>query len=623
MHVSSNVLRLCLGCPLALVLAGCADSTTFAPATGGASPDAGLAIRGRVYGGQQPIAGANVYLYAANTTGYGNASVSLLSAPGYVTTSASGTFAITGEYTCPSAAAQVYVYSVGGNPGAGGTNAAAGLLAGLGNCGSLTSSTFIMVNEVSTIATAYAIAGYATDAKHVSSSSSTLGLAGIANAFAAIQNLETLGTGVALAATPGANGTVPQSEIDTLANILASCINSPAPSSTGCATLLSNATNAIGTEPTDTATAAINIAHNPGANLATLYGLATASAPFQPALTSQPNDFTIAITYTGGGLSNPYGLAIDASGNVWTANLSNNTLSEFNPSGVAQSGSGFTGGGLNDPRQLAVDTSGNVWITNLGGNVLSEFDSSGAPVSATGHTGALNDAYGVAIDGSGNVWVANDNASSLGEFNFAGVTQTGIGGFTGGGLDEPYGVAVDTSNHIWAGNYHSVLSEFMNNGSPISSSGYTGGGLDASLGIAVDGSGNVWTTNENNNSLSMFNSSGVAQSGSGGFTGGGLNTPVAIAIDGSGNVWASNIDGNSISEFSSLGAAISGASGYDGGGLSSPIGIAIDGSGNVWVTDSVEAGASITELVGAATPVVTPIQANLKSPYGSHAVNKP
>ena len=55
--------------------------------------------------------------------------------------------------------------------------------------------------------------------------------------------------------------------------------------------------------------------------------------------------------------------------------------------------------------------------------------------------------------------------------------------------------------------------------------------------------------------------------------------------------------------------------------MSGPHGIAIDGSGNVWVSNL--QGNSLTEIVGAATPVVTPIVANLKSPYGQHAVNKP
>jgi hypothetical protein len=46
-------------------------------------------------------------------------------------------------------------------------------------------------------------------------------------------------------------------------------------------------------------------------------------------------------------------------------------------------------------------------------------------------------------------------------------------------------------------------------------------------------------------------------------------------------------------------------SGYNVGGL------AIDGSGNVWVTG----GNQITEFLGAAAPVVTPLAANLGNPY--------
>ena len=49
---------------LPLVVAGCSFSPTAAP-----SPDAGLALQGVVHGGQQPINGAHVYMFAANTTG--------------------------------------------------------------------------------------------------------------------------------------------------------------------------------------------------------------------------------------------------------------------------------------------------------------------------------------------------------------------------------------------------------------------------------------------------------------------------------------------------------------------------------------------------------------------------
>jgi hypothetical protein len=112
-------------------LAGCSGAAfsglNQAAATGGV---AGARLAGTVHGGQQPIAGAHVYLFAASATGYGgagiaastsNASVSLLTGGSgttldssggatngdyFVTTDSSGNFSITGDYTC-TAGAQV------------------------------------------------------------------------------------------------------------------------------------------------------------------------------------------------------------------------------------------------------------------------------------------------------------------------------------------------------------------------------------------------------------------------------------------------------------------------------------------------------------------------------------
>ena len=56
--------------------------------------------------------------------------------------------------------------------------------------------------------------------------------------------------------------------------------------------------------------------------------------------------------------------------------------------------------------------------------------------------------------------------------------------------------------------------------------------------------------------------------------------------------------------------AISGSNGFQHG-LGQPDSIAIDGSGNVWIVDNEDG--NVTELVGAATPVVTPIAAAVKN----------
>jgi lysophospholipase L1-like esterase len=272
--------------------------------------------------------GAHVYLLAANTANTyvpqqasvpvlnGQVSVSLLTSAGntsldgsggatngdyYVATDSLGDFSITGDYTC-TPGAQVYLYALGGDPGAG-TNLAAGLMAVLGNCpaaGNFQAATpNVVVNEVSTIAAAYALADFATDATHVWETGTTQAQSGIANAFANASNLASLSTGAALTTTPG-NVTVPQAEIDTLANILAGCVNSMGAASSACSGLFANAlsSGSSGTAPGDTATAAINIAHNPVVNIAALYPLASSSPPFEPSLTSQPADFTIPLVAT-------------------------------------------------------------------------------------------------------------------------------------------------------------------------------------------------------------------------------------------------------------------------------------------------------------------------------------
>ena len=150
MRLRTSTLLSCFALlPVAAVLSGCSMVQTALP-----SANLGSAIKGNVHGGQQPVAGAHVYLMAAGVSGYGGASTSLLvpsstglsdSVGAYVQTAADGSFSITGDYTC-TANTQVYLYVLGGNPGAG-VNSAAGFLAALGNCpssgGFVTQSPFI------------------------------------------------------------------------------------------------------------------------------------------------------------------------------------------------------------------------------------------------------------------------------------------------------------------------------------------------------------------------------------------------------------------------------------------------------------------------------------------------
>ena len=651
-----------------LLLAGCSVKPGFnSGATTQSSSVPGAAIQGRVHGGQQPIVGARIYLYGANTGGYGSSysSISLLASGAgkdsngnyYVTTGTGGSFSIAANgFTCPSNNPQVYLYSIGGNPGLaeGTNNTAAGLMAALGPCSGIDSVGYVVVNEVSTVATAYAIAGFSADATHVSSSNSSLATLGIGNAFGAVANLETLGTGTALATTPAwtvngvtppsGNGAPPQQEINTLANILAACINTTGAvtggaSPTPCYTLFTNALSGglTGTTPSDTATAAIYIAHNPGIsnNITNLFSLQTATSPFQPDLSVAPSDFTVAITYSGGGLGGtsfyaPEGVAVDGYGNVWVPNYSSNVVSEFNYRGASLAGeNGFNSAGLNEPTSVAIDIYGNAWIANYQGNSISEISSTGVNLSG-GKPGyyvnnGLNAPYGITIDSAGNTWVANNGGNDLSEFSNGGAPLSGSNGFSGAALTAPTGIAADTSGNVWTVDYgaadpYLVGTMTVNTAIQINA-GFSGGGLGAPYAVAIDNSGNFWVTNETggssgNGSISKFSSGGTAATNSP-YSDGGVWGPYGIAIDGAGNVWVANFGGWSISELNSSGTAISPSSTGYAPQLISPYSLAIDPSGNVWVaTDN--GSASLTELVGAATPVVTPLAAGAK--YGQLGV---
>ena len=136
--------------------------------------------------------------------------------------------------------------------------------------------------------------------------------------------------------------------------------------STTCATLFTAATPPGGVAPTDTFQAAIDIALNPGNNAATLFGLVTPSAPFQPTLGTAPTDFAVGIQYNGGPIANSggvFGIDIDASGNAWVTVVARGAVvanvTEISPAGAILSGpTGYLSGSLSTPWGIAIDNSG-------------------------------------------------------------------------------------------------------------------------------------------------------------------------------------------------------------------------------------------------------------------------
>jgi streptogramin lyase len=154
------------------------------------------------------------------------------------------------------------------------------------------------------------------------------------------------------------------------------------------------------------------------------------------------------------------------------------------------------------------------------------------------------------------------------------------------------------------------ISKFSSSGAPISPApfGYSGGGVINPSPVAIDPLSNVWVANESASSISKFSSAGEPITTSG-ITGSGVYGPVALVIDSTGNVWVANTrTSGTISEFNSSGEALSGSNGYISGNAGSNgfSDIAIDSSGNVWV-----AGQVLGEFIGLARPTTTPLVACL------------
>jgi len=605
LHLTRPTALLALAAALA-ALTGCAGlspttdtlSTTPAPA---AKPH----VHGTVFGGQQPIAGSTIQLYAVNTTTLQGASTPLIAST--VLTDAYGGFDITGLYTCP-ANALVYIAAAGGNPGAG-VNPAAVLIAGLGPCSALSASTFITLNELTTVATAFALQPFMADYQHTGATASQL--TGITNAFNMIDVLVNIATG----SSPGpvaTSATVPVAELNSLADILAGCVNS---NGTGdaCMLLFYNSDPPSRGIPTDVTGAALGIAASPAFSVYYLYDLLPSDVPFNPTLPSAPNDWTVSLTLTGNGINGPHSIAIDAAGNAWVSNPGNSSVTKFSPTGAALSGpSAFTAGGLFGPQGIAIDLSGNAWIANTAADSVIELSSTGSPLSGTSGftTGGIDAPIAIAIDKQSNAWVANFAGNSVTEISNTGVASGSSPLSLGGLLSAPTSIAIDPSGNIWAtSGGNGTLVAFTAGGTVQTGAGITDGYLQGTAGLAIDSTGTAWAVQPGNNALTVI-ASNFAPSpiGSPDFVTG-LSQPLDIAIDGGGNLWItnSNSSGGIAQLAAGTGTVISGFSNL--GSLNTPIGLAIDGSGNIWTANS--ASDSVSIFLGMASPTTTPLVAQL------------
>ena len=287
---------------------------------------------------------------------------------------------------------------------------------------------------------------------------------------------------------------------------------------------------------------------------------------------------------------NPYGVAVDGSGNVYVADYGNHKIRKITPAGVITTlaGSGSIGSAdgsgssasFNYPSGVAVDGNGNIYVTEYKNNkirkitpagVVSTLAGNGSFGSADGNgvTASFSFPFGIAVDGSGNVYVTDNGNHKIRKITPAGVVSTLAGSGSASSTD----------------------------GTGVSAS------FNAPSGISVDGNGNLYVTDFSTNKIRKVTPAGVvstlAGSGSVGSVDGtgvsaSFNGPESVAVDGSGNIYVADANNNKIRKITPMGevstlAGNGSVGSADGMGPSAsfsyPGGIAVDGSGTIFVAD--------------------------------------
>jgi sugar lactone lactonase YvrE len=235
------------------------------------------------------------------------------------------------------------------------------------------------------------------------------------------------------------------------------------------------------------------------------------------------------------GLSTPHGVALDAGGNIYIADVGNNRVLKETPSAGGYVESTVASAGLNKPSGVAVDTNGNVFIADTVNNrILKETLSGGTYTESVVPTTGLQDPLGISVDQSGNLFITDSyHARVLKETYSGGIYTQSL---VLGGPTWPDGVAVDASGNVYVcaptDGYVAKLTPTGN--------GYTlthiGSMLGQPHGVAVDAAGDVYIADGGGNRILKETPSGSTYTQSV-IVPNGLNQPQAIAVDSSGALY--------------------------------------------------------------------------------------
>ncbi len=360
-------------------------------------------------------------------------------------------------------------------------------------------------------------------------------------------------------------------------------------------------------------------------------------------------------------LNAPYGLAVDAAGNLYIADLGNARIRQVSPEGIIWTFAGGDSAGirLTQPRNLALDGSGNLYVSDFGDHSVYRFAAGGgvSRIAGTGSPGSVDDGVaveaalaplrspaGIALDRSGALYIADSGNHRVRKVLNRLLTTVRS---SPAELDTPTGLAIDGAGNLYVSDKgFSViwkltpsLSRFAGTGVP----GNSGDGGQAILArfdqpreIAFDGSGNLYVADTNGSAglIRRVLASGTVVAFAGGLpihpsgddgpaTSAYLDAPAGLALDAAGDLYVADRLGHRVRRVSSGVITTAAGIGYPGSGgdggfafraqLDQPEGIALDTAGNLWVA---EQGTGRIRKIDTTARIFTFAMEGLNSPSG-------